>query len=185
MSVATGQKIVLAGRVFVPVGESTIEHDIEVMRLLRAAGLEISEGAEPNSAAAEAQGLDVLAALVNAGALLPLVACLIVPEESARRRPGAGWRLLERLGLVRHEATHGGWTRELQDWTVEYLRRLDEPEDKQRVYGVVAQLLFPFVSGARRSWRLSRRSSGTGTLVAPARGGPHPSAGATFGPGVN
>lgn len=185
MHTAAPQKIVLAGRTFVPVGESTVEHDIEVMRLLRAAGLEMEPAAREADGAGEAEGLDVLTALVQAGVLLPLVACLILPEERSARRAGALARWLERVGLLRREAVRGGWSPEVQAETVAFLGRLDEPADKQRVYGIVAQLLFPFVTGAPHSWRLSRRSSGAMAAVAPAAVGSPPGAGATFNPGVN
>lgn len=172
------KRIVLAGRTFVPAGESTVEHDIEVMRLMRAAGLEASAAGNDDEFAWRA-----LAALVEGGTLLPLVACLIVPEEHARRRPGLVVRLLERFGVVRRAAARGGWTPDVQAETVAFLKDLDEPRDKDQVYALVAGLLVPFVNGALRSWRPSPRSSGSPETATPEWNGSSPSADVTSGPG--
>lgn len=174
--------IVLAGRTFVPVGESTVEHDVEVLRLLRVAGLE----AGAIAAAGEDAGEQLLGALVTSGTLLPLVASLIVPEAHAPRRPGRLVRALERLGLVRHEAARGGWSPEVQAETVAFLKGLEEPGDKQQVYVLAAGLLVPFLSGALPFWRPSPRSSAGQETASPATGGgPASGAGGTSGPGIN
>lgn len=173
------KRIVLAGRVFVPVGESTIEHDTEVMRLLRAAGLEAAFAAGGEDFAWHALG-----ALVESRTLLPLVACLIVPEAHAPRRPGRFGRWLERVGLVQTSAVRGGWSPEVAAETAAFLGQLDEPADKETVYGLVALLLLPFVNGALRSWRPSPRSS-PGTTAAAAPDGSGPSAAATSDAGAS
>ena len=150
------KRIVLAGRAFVPVGESTVEHDLEVMRLVRAAGLEGLDASTGDEFAYAALG-----AFVAAGTLPALVACLILPEEHAPRRPGGLARLLERAGIVRRAATRGGWSPEVQMETAAFLRQLDDPADKNQFYGLVALLLVPFLNGALRSWLPSPRSSGS------------------------
>lgn len=170
--------IVLAGRRFVPAGESTVEHDIEVMRLLRGAGLEAAHAESADDFAYQA-----LHALVASASLLPLVACLIVPETHARRRPGMLVRVLERAGILRREAVRGGWTPQLQAETVAFLKGLDEPRDKDQVYALVAALLIPFLTGALRSWQPSPRSSGSQVGAAPAGNEASQSAGATSVPG--
>lgn len=155
----TQKRIVLAGRVFVPVGESTVAHDIEVMRLLKVAGLDdprLRTGESP-----EAFGWRVLQALIETKALLPLVACLIVPESAAPRRRGFLRAWLEDLGIVREAARAEGWTNALQAETAAFLGALDEPADKQLVYQVVAELLFPFLKTGLASWAASPSSSGT------------------------
>lgn len=183
MMQATHQKrIVLAGRVFVPVGESTVEHDVEVLRLLRVAGLE----AERVLGGGEDEAARLMGALVTSGTLLPLVGALIVPEAHAPRRPGRIVRMFERLGIVRHEAARGGWSPEVQAETVAFLKALEEPEDKQQVYGLVAGLLVPFLNGALPFWPSSPRSPGSQGTASPATAGASvPSAAATSGPGVN
>jgi len=168
------KRIVLAGRAFVPVGESTVEHDIEVMGLLRAAGLEASAIASDDGFAWAA-----LHAIIEAKALLPLVACMIVPAERARRRPGVLARMLERAGILQRAAARGGWTPEVQAETVAFLKDLDEPRDKDQVYALVAALIVPFLNGALRSWWPSPRSPGSQGGAAPTSSEPLPSAGAT------
>lgn len=181
MILANLQKpIVLAGRRFVPAGESTVEHDIEVMRLLRGAGIEAAAAGSADDFAWQA-----MHALVASGSLLPLVACLIVPETHARRRPGMVVRVLERAGLWRREAARGGWTPELQAETVTFLKGLDEPRDKDQVYALVAALLIPFLNGALRSWQPSPRSSGSQDGAAPAGSESSQSAGETSAPGAS
>lgn len=169
MSLGTSQKIVLAGRTFVRAGESTVEHDIEFMRLLSAAGL--SGGTLRVAAENDEQfAWRLLELLIEAGALLPLVACMIVPESAAPRRPGMIAGALERMGFVRREASRGGWTRELQAETVAFLKTLDEPRDKEQVYKLVGELLLPFLVGVLASWTSSPRSSSSGPSTPPDTG---------------
>lgn len=172
------QPVVLAGRRFVPVGESTVEHDGEVMRLLRRAGVSFER-----SGVGEEFAYEVLATLVETNTLLPLVACMIVPEAAAPRRPGRFVRFLERVGILERSAVRGGWSPEVAAETVAFLKQLDEPEDKTKVYALVAALLVPFLNGALRSWRPSPRSSGSPPAAAPDPNGSSSSAGATSGPG--
>jgi hypothetical protein len=176
---ALQKPIVLAGRRFVPAGESTVEHDIEVMRLLRAAGIDAATADDQEEFAYR-----VLQALITNGTLLPLVACMIVPETHARRRPGMLVRVLERAGLWRRDAARGGWTPELQAETVAFLKDLDEPDDKNRVYAMVAAVLVPFLKGAPSSWQHSPRSPGSQDGAAPADGEPSPSAAGTTANGA-
>ena len=182
MQPLTNQKIVLAGREFLPVGRSTVAQDVEFTRLLRAAGLEdptMRAGETP-----EAYGWRILQALIEAGSMLPLLACLLVPAELAPER-AHGWKaFVEDLVGVDRRRHARGWTLEVQAETVEFLAALDEPADKSRVYELVAELLFPFLKAGLGSWAASLRSSGTGE--SPVGGGESsvPSADATSPPGV-
>lgn len=153
------QKVFLAGRAFVPVGVSTVEHDIEFVRLLKSAGID-RPSAEP-SETNEAFGWRIMQSIIEAGALLPLLGCLIIPSTAAPEKPGILRAWAEHLGILRPAARATGWTPEVQRDTVEWLKALDEPDDKDKVYRLVVELLFPFVRDALASWRPSPRSSGT------------------------
>lgn len=158
MGAGERQKIVLAGRAFVPVGVSTFRHDLEFLRLLRVAGLEdpsMRTGETP-----EAFAWRVMHALVDTHTLLPMLACLIVPEHLVRE-PARGWRgFVEQLVGVEREKRASGWTPEVQAETAAFLGELDEPADKERVYALVMELVFPFLQAGLASWTASPRSSG-------------------------
>ena len=143
MAAQLQSKVFLAGRAFVPVGESTIVHDTTITKLLRAAKLDASQARTDETP--EEFGFRVLQQILDADALLPILACLIIPAEAAPERPGLlrGWA--EALGILRPVARSTGWTPEVQAATAAFLGDLDEPEDKARVYRLVAELLFPFL----------------------------------------
>jgi hypothetical protein len=153
-------KIFLSGRAFVPLGESTIEHDIEFTRLLSKAGLDaasLREGETPDT-----HGWRVLKALVEARALLSLIACLVIPAEAAPHpTPGgfAGWlvRVLVRAGIMQAPEKRG-WTPALAKETEEFLGQLDDPADKEKVYQLAAELLLPFLRVGVVSWASFLRS---------------------------
>jgi hypothetical protein len=149
--------ITLAGRDFVPLGESSIAHDIEVVRLMRVSGLEdpsLRKGETP-----EAYGWRVLQALIEAKALCPLMACLIVPAGSPQG-PERWWlSLLRSWGVVPPKPLGTRWSLELAAQTSSFLGELDEPDDKRKVYGLVAELLFPFLRSGLGSWFASLQSS--------------------------
>ncbi len=181
MSATIQKKVFLAGRAFVPVGESTVRHDIELLRLMNVAGLKdpsMHEGETP-----EAYGWRVLQALCEAEALLPMLACLIVPADAVRA-PSRGLKgFIEVLVGANREGRSSGWTPRVQAETVEFLGGLDEPDDKSRVYGLVMELLFPFLKAGLGSFVASQRSSAS-EAATPASPNPSgPNAAATTGPG--
>jgi hypothetical protein len=175
------KQIRLAGRVFVPVGETTVEHDIEFLRLMKVAGLEdptMREGENP-----DVYAWRIMQGLIEAKALLPLLACLIIPETNAVQPLGRVRRFLERVGLVRPEIRQTGWTHEIAAATRIFLGDLTEPSDKALVYNLVAELLFPFLRSGLSSWCSSPRSSGT--VAGPLAESGGQSAAATLVPGVS
>ena len=147
------QKISLAGRDFVQLGEATIEHDIEFMRLLTAAKLD-DPTIRPGEGGDE-YGLRIMKQLLEAQVLLQLVACLIIPADVVR--PGLFMRMLEALGMVPRRSH--GWTLEVAAETVKWLGNLDGSADKQQVWLVVGEMLVPFLKDGLAPWAASRRSS--------------------------
>ena len=131
MSAPIQKKVFLAGRAFVPVGESTIEHDIEFVRLLKAAKIDAPQRLADETP--EAFGWRVLQSIIDAGALLPLVACLILPAAVAPEKPGLLRGCAEHLGILRPAARSTGWTPDVAHDTTEWLKTLDDPEDKAHV----------------------------------------------------
>jgi hypothetical protein len=162
-------KLFLAGRAFVPLGESTVEHDIEFTRLMTKAGLDAAayrEGENPDT-----HGWRVLQALLEARALLPLLACLIIPADAAPAPAPAGFagwlhRSLVRAGMA-NPLPKTGWTPELAAETERFLGQLDEPSDKEKVYGLAAELLLPFLKVDAVSWGSFLRCLMTSTKVDP------------------
>jgi hypothetical protein len=146
------QKIGLAGRDFVPLGEATIEHDIEFMRLVTAAGLD-DPAIRPGESGDE-YGLRIMKQLLDSKVILPLVGCVIVPADLARR--GILQRLLEWFRIIPRRRA---WSLEIMNETAAFLGDLDRSEDKRKVWLIVAEQLIPFLRDGLAPWVASRRSS--------------------------
>ena len=138
---AMNEKHVLGGRTFLTIKESTVEQDFLFLALVKRARLDdvvLEPGESPEDFARR-----LLEAAVESGAILEILACLLVPEEAAQRGRDPG------------EA----WTRETADETARFLGGLKKPEDKDKIRSLVLSLLIPFVESGIVSLRTSMTSS--------------------------
>lgn len=160
---AADAAIVLGGRRFRRVTHGSLEHDNELLRLLRLAG--IRETATP--AAADEIAWGAIERLLETKTMLPLLGCLIVPERAAARREAPLAALWRSLMGQRPPRAAPEWSPEIQAETAAFLGALDDPADKERVYQIISDLLFPFLSAGVLSWLRSPLSS-AGAAAAPA-----------------
>jgi len=138
---AMNEKHTIGGRTFLTIKESTVEQDFLFLALVKRARLDdvvLEPGESPEDFARR-----LLEAAVENGAILEILACLLVPEEAAPRGRDPG------------EA----WTREMSEETARFLGGLKRPEDKDKIRGLVLSLLIPFVESGIVSLRTSMRSS--------------------------
>lgn len=116
---------VLGGRVFLEVGNSTLEQDLTIRPLIRKAGLDdavLHEGEEPGAFA-----LRVLDTALESRAVLQLLGCLLVPEELATSsEPGMSW------------------TPEIGQETARFLGDLTTQDDKAQVRQLIQTLISAF-----------------------------------------
>jgi len=135
------EKHVLGGRTFLAIKESTVEQDFLFLALVKRARLDevvLEPGESPEDFARR-----LLEAAVESGAILEILACLLVPEEAAQRGRDPG------------EA----WAREMAEETARFLGGLRKPEDKDKIRSLVLSLLIPFVESGIVSLRTSMTSS--------------------------
>jgi hypothetical protein len=114
------EKIELGGRVYVPVKNSTIEHDFWLMGQIRAAGLDevhVRPDERPEDFA-----LRLLRDVINSGRIFLLLGGLLIPAS----------------------ATSEDWTPELAVETAGALKKLTAPEDKEKLKEQVISLLIGF-----------------------------------------
>lgn len=114
------EKIELGGRTYVPVKNSTIEHDFWLMGQIRSAGLDevhIKPDERPEDFA-----LRLLRDVINSGHVFLLLGGLLIPEGTAFE----------------------DWTPELADETAGTLKKLTAPGDKEKVREQVLSLLIGF-----------------------------------------
>jgi len=140
------EKIGIGGRTFVPVRNSTIEHDFWLMAHIRGAGLDriaIGEGEAPDDFAVR-----LLGEVIDSGRIFPILGGLFLPE---------GTSSLD-------------WTPEVAEETAAFLKRISEPQDKLEVQKQVISLLIDFFQSGLASLRISRKSSGTDPEAAPGFG---------------
>jgi hypothetical protein len=138
----TREKHVLGGRTFFTLRESTVEQDFHFLALVKRARIDeitLAPGESP-----EAFARRLLEATVESGAILDLLGCLLVPEESAPRDRDPG------------EA----WTRVMGDETARFLGRLRDPADKAKIRSLVLSLLVSFFESGIVSLWTSTTSSG-------------------------
>lgn len=131
----SSERHLLGGEPFLGLDEGTVEHDLHFMRLVQRAGIsEVTMTAE-ESAGDYARRL--FEQLVNSGAMLPLLSCLIVPEAAV----GAG------------QVPGDVWTPALAEETEAFLRGLRAPEDKAAIKAMILALLVSFFqSGIVSLW---------------------------------
>ena len=132
------EKIKIGGRTFVPVKNSTIEHDFWLMAHIRGAGLDriaIEEGEAPDDFA-----MRLLGEVINSGRIFPILGGLFLPEKISSL----------------------DWTPEIADETASFLKKISDPQDKLEIQRQVISLLISFFQSGLASLRNSRKSSGTG-----------------------
>lgn len=114
------EKIEIGGRTYVPVKNSTIEHDFWLMGQIRATGLDevhVRPEEKPEDFA-----LRLLRDVINSGRVFLLLGGLLIPE-----------------GVAFED-----WTPELAEKTAETLKKLTAPDDKEKVREQVLSLLIGF-----------------------------------------
>ncbi len=135
-------KHVLGGRTFLTIRESTVEQDFRFLALVKRARIDevtLQPGESP-----EVFARRLLEATVEGGAILDLLGCLLVPEESAPRDRDPG----------------EVWTREMGEETSRFLGSLRDPSDKAKIRGLVLSLLISFFESGIVSLWTSTTSSG-------------------------
>jgi hypothetical protein len=130
-----GEPLVMGGRIFRPIGESTVEHDYRFMGLLRDLGFD-----DPHKLSSE------------------------TPERFARRLLNdllASGRALEALGylLIPEGVDSERWTPDLGQETAAFLGQLSKPADKAQVRALTLSFLADFFARGLGSWDLSASSS--------------------------
>lgn len=129
------EKIELGGRTYVPVKNSTIEHDFWLMGQIRSAGLDevrINPDEKPEDFA-----LRLLRDVINSGKVFLLLGGLLIPEGTAGE----------------------DWTPELAGETAGALKKLTAPEDKEKVREQVLSLLIGFFEAGLACLTTSRSFS--------------------------
>jgi hypothetical protein len=114
------EKIELGGRTYVPVKNSTIEHDFWLMGQIRAAGLDevhVRPDERPEDFAVR-----LLRDVINSGRVFLLLGGLLIPE-----------------GVASED-----WTPEIAEDTAGTLKKLTTPDDKEKVREQVISLLIGF-----------------------------------------
>jgi hypothetical protein len=132
----------LGGRAFVAIGESTIEHDTEMLGALGRAGLVPLEWMEPGETPGD-WGTRQLKQLVNSKELFTLLGCALIPE-----------------GLASVD-----WTPEIGRATEAHVRKLAAPDDKATIYNQVVALLQDFFGRGTALSLISRTSSNDPTTA--------------------
>ena len=131
------EKIRIGGRTFVPVKNSTIEHDFYLMSHIRGAGLDriaIGEGEAPDDFAVR-----LLGEVIDSGRIFKVLGGLFLPE---------GVSSLD-------------WTPQLAEETASFLKKISDPQDKLEIQRQVISLLIDFFQSGLASLTISRNSSGT------------------------
>jgi hypothetical protein len=129
------ERVVLGGRTFVSVTESTVEHDLYFHGLAGRAGLRFEklERESPEDFAAR-----ILEETVQSGKTLELLGCLLVPDEIGTEC----------------------WTPEEARKTAVFIGQLRGEEDKARVRALILSLLIGFFGcGLASIWTSPRSSS--------------------------
>lgn len=130
------ERYILGGRAFVPVGESTVEHDISFREMICQAGLDdlvLNAGEAPEDYARR-----LLRQVISTGKVLPLLGLLLIPE-----------------GIQSED-----WTPDLAQETVAYIKSLPGQEVMPILDGIVLSVLIPFFASGLASLWSSVTSSG-------------------------
>jgi hypothetical protein len=110
----------LGGRRFVPIGESTIEHDFNISALLR--GARLDEFTAPAGSSPEAIATEILDRVLQSGKAFEILGCLLLPE-----------------GMKAED-----WTPALGAETADQLRGLTAREDKAVITALTVSLIIGF-----------------------------------------
>ena len=140
------EKIKIGGRTFVPVKNSTIEHDFWLMAHIRGVGLDriaIEENEPPEDFAVR-----LLNEVINSGRIFPILGGLFLPEKTSSL----------------------DWTPEVAEETAAFLKKISDPADKALIQQQVVSLLLSFFQSGLVSLMISRKSSGTGPQSTPDSG---------------
>ena len=124
----------LGGRGFDPIGESTVEHDLHFLGLIRRAGLDDLK-LEPGEVPAEF-AMRILGSLLQSGSACDMLGCLLIPEG----------------------ATSEAWTPQMAEETTRHIAGLTDPGDKQKVHALVVSVLIDFFESGLASWVNSESS---------------------------
>jgi len=114
------EKYILGGRTFLPLAESTLEHDVELFRLLRSAGLR--EIAMQKGESGEAFGQRLLEELLAGGKALELLGCVLIPEGTKSE----------------------DWTPEIGSQTAAHLAKISNSSEKLQIQSLLISLLILF-----------------------------------------
>jgi hypothetical protein len=136
-----GAPLVLGGRTFRPIGESTVEHDYLFIGLVRELGLD-----DPRllpSETPEQFAMRLLTDVIASGRALDALGYLLTPVD------------------VESEE----WTPEIGSETVEFIGKLVDPADKALIRGLTLGFLSDFFERGLGSWALSTASSGEPTAA--------------------
>jgi hypothetical protein len=129
---------VLRGRLFDPIGDSTIEHEVYLHSALKRAGL----FPLPEKKAGETHeeyALRLLNELLACGDLFPLLGGLLIPTGTASEQ----------------------WTPELAAETAAHLKTVTDPGEKRTVRNLIVSLMLDFFSDGIASSLISPISSAT------------------------
>jgi hypothetical protein len=130
-----GAPLVMGGRTFRPIGESTVEHDFRFMALLRDLGLD-----DPHRLSSETPAqfaVRLLNDLMASGRALEALGYLLIPE-----------------GVESED-----WTVAVGQETAAFLGQLSKPGDKAQVRALTLSFLIDFFERGLGSWALSPSSS--------------------------
>lgn len=166
-----GPRYEIGGRAFVRARLTALKQDVYLSKVLIGAGLRDCSMQDGENL--ETYSLRILKQLLDADALLRCLSCLVVPENLATPGlPGLLRRAFERLGIVRRRPVDTGWSRAVAEEIEEFFGDLTDPADKDKVYELTAELLFPFFVNGTRSWasslpslRLNLAALGSTSLV--------------------
>lgn len=144
----------IGGRAFVKARLTSLKQDVYFSKVLIGAGLR--DCAMQDGENLETYSLRILKQLLDADALLRCLACLVFPEGfETSGHPGVWRALLERLRVVPRTSREPRWTVAMVDEIEEFLGDLTDPKEKDRVYELTAELLFPFFVNGTRPWASS------------------------------
>ncbi len=140
------ETIRIGGRTFIPVRDSTIEHDFWLMAHIRGAGLDriaIGDGEAPDDFAVR-----ILAEVISSGRIFPILGGLFLPEKISPL----------------------DWTPAVAEETAAFLRKISDPADKAVIQQQVVSLLLSFFQTGLASLTISRKSSVTEPKAEPDSG---------------
>lgn len=137
--------VVLGGKPYAVFRQSTLRHDMHVMRLAHAAGLHVLRPSQDEEASAYAFRL--YNALVDADMLIRMVAALLVPEGRSPQE----------------------WNEAMAAQTADHLGNVMDEEEKLEIHRQALAIVLPFFLKGTGYLRSSGRSSARHRVRPPAR----------------